>query len=103
MKPNRNETERQQTRAENALFEAVMSLESVEECRNFLKDLCTPAELQALVDLWQVVEDLEQGLPYRKIHDLTGVSVTTIGRVARFLADGFGGYQAAIKRTLHSH
>lgn len=103
MKPNRNETERQQTRAENALFEAVMSLESVEECRNFLKDLCTPAELQALVDRWQVVEYLEQGLPYRKIHDLTGVSVTTIGRVARFLADGFGGYQAAIKRTLHSH
>ena len=103
MKPNRNETERQQIRAENALFEAVMSLESVEECRNFLKDLCTPAELQALVDRWQVVEYLEQGLPYRKIHDLTGVSVTTIGRVARFLADGFGGYQAAIKRTLHSH
>jgi TrpR-related protein YerC/YecD len=103
MKPNRNETERQQTRAENALFEAVMSLESVEECRNFLKDLCTPAELQALVDRWQVVEYLEQGLPYRKIHDLTGVSVTTIGRVARFLADGFGGYQAAIKRTHHSH
>ena len=103
MKPNRNESERQQARAENALFEAVMSLESVEECRNFLKDLCTPAELQALVDRWQVVEYLEQGLPYRKIHDLTGVSVTTIGRVARFLADGFGGYQAAIKRTHTPH
>jgi TrpR-related protein YerC/YecD len=99
MKPNRNETERQQTRAENALFEAVMSLETVGECRNFLKDLCTPAELQALVDRWQVVEYLEQGLPYRKIHELTGVSVTTIGRVARFLSDGFGGYRAAIKRT----
>ena len=103
MKPNRNESERQQARAENALFEAVMSLESVEECRNFLKDLCTPAELQALVDRWQVVEYLQQGLPYRKIHDLTGVSVTTIGRVARFLSDGFGGYQAAIKRTHNSH
>ena len=103
MKPNRNETERQQTRAENALFEAVMSLETVEECRSFLKDLCTPAELQALVDRWQVVEYLEQGLPYRKIHELTGVSVTTIGRVARFLSDGFGGYQAAIRRTHHSH
>jgi TrpR-related protein YerC/YecD len=103
MKPNRNETERQQTRAENALFEAVMSLETVDECRNFLKDLCTPAELQALVDRWQVVEYLQQDLPYRKIHELTGVSVTTIGRVARFLSDGFGGYQAAIKRTHHSH
>lgn len=103
MKPNRNDTERQQTRAETALFEAVISLESIDECRNFFRDLCTPAELQALVDRWQVVAYLEEGLPYRKIHDLTGVSVTTIGRVARFLTDGFGGYQVAIERTRHSH
>ena len=103
MKPNRQDSERQQTRAEDALFEAVISLETVEECRNFFKDLCTPAELQALVDRWQVVEYLQQGLPYRKIHDLTGVSVTTIGRVARFLTDGFGGYQTAIERTHYSH
>jgi len=102
MKPNRNESERQQYDAENALFEAVVSLETRDECRNFLKDLCTPAELQALVDRWQVVEYLEKELPYRKIHDLTGVSVTTIGRVARFLSDGFGGYRAVIDRTRRS-
>ena len=103
MKPNRNDSDRRRMRAEDALFEAVISLKTREECRNFFKDLCTPAELQALVDRWQVVAYLEQGLPYRKIHDLTGVSVTTIGRVARFLSDGFGGYQAAIKRTHNSH
>jgi TrpR-related protein YerC/YecD len=99
MKPNRQDSESQQTEAENALFRAVISLQSVTECRSFFRDLCTPAELQALVDRWQVVELLEQGLTYRKIHDLTGVSVTTIGRVARFLADGFGGYRTAIDRT----
>lgn len=103
MKPNRNATESQQARAEDALFEAIITLRNAAECRDFFKDLCTPAELQALVDRWQVVEYLEQGLPYRKIHDLTGVSVTTIGRVARFLADGFGGYRTAIERTHHSH
>jgi TrpR-related protein YerC/YecD len=103
MKPNRNDTERAQARAETALCEAVISLESVDECRKFLQDLCTPAELQALVDRWQVVAYLQDGLPYRKIHELTGVSVTTIGRVARFLTDGFGGYQVAIERTRHSH
>ena len=103
MKPNRHDTERQQARAEDALCAALISLETVEECRNFLKDLCTPAELQALVDRWQVVAYLQKGLPYRQIHDLTGVSVTTIGRVARFLTDGFGGYQAAIDRIHHSH
>ncbi len=103
MKPNRNETERQQARAEDALFKAIISLENVAECRRFFKDLCTPAELQALVDRWQVVEYLEQGLPYRRIHDLTGVSVTTIGRVARCLSDGFGGYRTAIDRIHPSH
>jgi len=99
MKPNRQDSEGQQQAAEDALFRAVISLRSVAECRDFFRDLCTPAELQAFVDRWQVVELLEQGLTYRKIHDLTGVSVTTIGRVARFLTDGFGGYRTAIDRT----
>jgi len=99
MKPNRKDSERRQARAEDALFEAIVTLETLDECRSFFKDLCTPAELQALVDRWQVVALLEKGLPYRKIHELTGVSVTTVGRVARFLADGFGGYRTAIERT----
>ncbi|MCH9695787.1 MAG: hypothetical protein K0U72_14825 [Gammaproteobacteria bacterium] len=80
------------------MFEAIITLQTASECRNFFKDLCTPAELQALVDRWQVVEYLQKDLPYRKIHELTGVSVTTIGRVARCLVDGFGGYQTALDR-----
>jgi TrpR-related protein YerC/YecD len=101
MKPNRNETDRQQKRAEEALIGALAAMRNTKEIRNFLEDLCTPAELQALVDRWQVVEYLQKNLPYRKIHDLTGVSVTTIGRVARCLVDGAGGYQTAISRTSH--
>jgi TrpR-related protein YerC/YecD len=99
MKPNREDSENERRRNEDALFRAVISLDDVAECRNFFKDLCTPAELQALVDRWQVVQLLQQELPYRRIHDLTGVSVTTIGRVARFLSDGFGGYATAVERT----
>lgn len=99
MKPNRNDTKSRQTRAENELFAAIVSMRSIAECRNLFRDLCTPAELQALVDRWQAVELLAQGLPYRRIHELTGVSVTTVGRVARFLTNGFGGYATAIERT----
>ncbi len=101
MKPNRNESERQQKRAEEALFGALVCLKDKHELRCFFEDLCTPAELQALVDRWQVVEFLQKDLPYRKIHDLTGVSVTTIGRVARCLTAGAGGYQTAIDRISH--
>ena len=102
MKPNRDDSRAYRKRTEDALFRAVLSLDDVHEIRNFFKDLCTPAELQALVDRWQVVQLLQQDLPYRRIHDLTGVSVTTIGRVARFLTDGFGGYAAALEHTEHS-
>lgn len=98
MKPDKKQSDAARKRAEDALFRAIASLDSAGECRDFLRDLCTPAELQALVDRWQVVAYLQKDLPYRRIHELTGVSVTTIGRVARFLSDGFGGYQIALER-----
>ncbi len=103
MKPNRHDSASQRKRNEDALFNAVKNLDGLAECRNFFKDLCTPAELQALVDRWQVVGLLQKELPYRRIHDITGVSVTTIGRVARFLSDGFGGYATAIEHGSAHH
>ena len=91
-------SERQEREAERALFRAVAALESADEARAFFRDLCTPAELQAMADRWAVVGPLERGVPYREIHDRTGVSVTTIGRVARFLESGFGGYRLVSER-----
>lgn len=90
---------RQEALAERALFSAILTLRTVEECRAFFRDLCTPAELQALADRWAVVGLLQQGVPYREIHKQTGVSVTTIGRVARYLTNGHGGYALAASRT----
>ncbi|HHW4681288.1 MAG TPA: YerC/YecD family TrpR-related protein, partial [Xylella taiwanensis] len=57
----------------------------------------TPAELEALADRWRVVPLLLEGRPYREIHDHTGISVTTIGRVARCLEHGAGGYAAVLR------
>ena len=98
MKQHRNITARQEALSERSLFATVLTLKTVDECRAFFRDLCTPAELQAISDRWAVVEWLQKGLPYREIHRLTGVSVTTIGRVARCLADGNGGYSLAVTR-----
>lgn len=89
-------------RSEDRLYRAILALESVDECRRFFHDLCTPAELEALIDRWNVVAHLEDGLPYRRIHELTGVSVTTIGRVARYLTGGDGGYRIALARLNES-
>ena len=82
----------------DALAEVLAKLKSAEEVRAFLDDLCTPAELEAMGDRWRVVPHLLAGEPYREIHERTKVSVTTIGRVARSLERGAGGYRIAASR-----
>ncbi|MHC1479473.1 YerC/YecD family TrpR-related protein [Frateuria aurantia] len=81
--------------AENSLCHALVSLQSVDQMRAFLHDLCTPAELEVMIDRWRVVPYLLDKLSYREIHERTAVSITTIGRVARYLNQGSGGYLAA--------
>ena len=55
----------EEVRAEDGLYRALLTLKTVDECRRFFHDLCTPAELEALGDRWRVVGLLENGLPYR--------------------------------------
>jgi len=98
MKDKSNLAPEELQQAEAALFRAIVTLQTTGECEDFFRDLCTPAELQALVDRWSVVGLLRDGLTYREISARTGVSVTTIGRVARFLAEGFGGYRTVVER-----
>lgn len=70
------------------LYDAILMLENKQEVQNFLKDLCTPQEIAALTERWRVCQMLAAGdLSYREIHAATGASITTIGRVARFLKD----------------
>lgn len=101
MKEHRPMTARQAALAERALFDAILTLQSVAECRAFFNDLCTPAELQAMTDRWAVVGLLKSGLPYREIYKQTGVSLTTISRVARCLMAGDGGYASVSERVHH--
>lgn len=80
------------------LFHAILTLETVEECEDFFRDLCTLSELHALTERWQVVRKLKEGLPYRTIAERTGVSTATITRVAHWLQHGRGGYDRALDR-----
>jgi TrpR-related protein YerC/YecD len=69
-----------------------------EEMCSLLNDLCTPAEVRTLAERWHVACLLEEtDLSYREIHEATGVSTTTIVRVARFLRqEPHQGYRRAI-------
>lgn len=96
MKPNRSQEAGEDP--EHQLFEAFASLRSAEETKKFFHDLCTPAEIQAMADRWRVVGMIKAGQSYREIYDQTGVSVTTIGRVARCVMLGEGGYNLIYER-----
>ena len=83
-----------------ALCEAVLQLRTRDECRKFLLDLCTPAEILAFAERWKVARLLDRnGHSYRDLHEKTGISITTIGRVARFLnQEPHQGYRLVLQR-----
>lgn len=75
------------------LIEAFSVLKKPADIQAFLEDLCTPQELEDLCLRWQVVQELKQGYTYREIHQRTKASLTTIGRIAKALNYGSGGYE----------
>ena len=85
----------------DSLAEALAALRSSDEARVLLADLCTPAEVHSLAERWHVARLLDAGdLTYREIHEATGVSTTTIVRVARFLKqEEYRGYRLLLDRA----
>ena len=75
-----------------ALYETILKLKDLDECRRFFEDLCTPTELQAMEQRFDVAVYLQQGLVYLDILEKTGASSATISRVRRsMLENGAGG------------
>jgi len=85
-----------------SLFQAIAKLGGAAECEKFLTDLCTPGELDAMADRWEVARLLDRGVPYRDIYTKTGVSTATVTRVARALHDGAGGYSKVLAKPLEN-
>lgn len=80
------------------LFEAVLKLETVEECYQFFEDICTISELKALAQRLEVARMLKHGHIYDDIVDRTGASTATISRVKRCLNYGADGYRIILER-----
>lgn len=80
------------------LFEAILQLKDISECRNFFRDLCTFGELSAMSERLEVVKQVENKVPYRKIAEKTGASTATITRVAHWFHHGMGGYKLILAR-----
>jgi len=80
------------------LFEAILKLETLEDCYQLFEDLATVNEIQALAQRLEVARQIREGNTYHKIEDATGASTATISRVKRCLNYGTGGYDLALER-----
>lgn len=100
-----SETQTNPAQSRQALAAALCGIPTADEMERFLIDLCTPAELRALSERWHVAKLLDKGdASYREINAMTGISTTTIGRVARFLKDEpHQGYRASLDRLKQDH
>lgn len=80
------------------LFEAILSLNSQEECYRLFEDLCTIHEIQALAQRLEVAKLLRERITYHEIAERTGASTATISRVNRCLTYGADGYNIVLDR-----
>ena len=90
--------DRQKKARGDALYRAVLTLGSVEECKRFFQDLCTMSELRAMEQRMEVAILLNRGMIYNDILERTGASSATISRVNRALQYGADGYKAVLPR-----
>lgn len=74
------------------LYEAILTLKDLDECKRFFSDLCTVAELRAMEQRFEVAILLSDGMIYNDILERTGASSATISRVNRSLNYGAEGY-----------
>lgn len=79
-------------------FDAILALETREECYEFFDDVATMHEVQALSQRLQVAKLLSEGKTYQTIENETNASTATISRVRRSLDYGSGGYEKIFKR-----
>ncbi len=86
------------TDAVDYLFDAILSLESREECYSFFEDLCTVNELLSLSQRFEVAKMLKDKKTYLEIAEKTGASTATISRVNRSLNYGNDGYDLVFAR-----
>ncbi len=82
----------------DALYQGILKLKTVKECRAFFRDLCTLGELQEFSERFEVAKFIDEGVSYREIATRTGVSTATVTRIAQWLNHGEGGYRLIIDR-----
>ena len=80
------------------LYDAILTLKTREEAAALLRDLCTPAEIEAFAERFAIARLLSRDMSYRDVADELGASVTTVSRVSHWVMHGTGGYRTVLSR-----
>ena len=80
------------------LYESILTLRDLDECKRFFEDLCTVAELRAMEQRFEVALLLNDGMIYNDILERTGASSCAISRGSRALNFGADGYEKVLPR-----
>ena len=83
------------------LCEAILSLETTDEVKSFLRDLMTEEEIIECAQRWNVARLLDKQVSYENIQKQTGLSSRTIARISLWLHSGMNGYRLIIDRLNH--
>lgn len=89
-------------RRSTALYEAILRLDSLEDCMRFFEDLCAPTELCTLEQRYDVAGCLLQGKVYAEIRRVTGASSATVSRVNRMVNYGNGSVAASVRQDMEA-
>ena len=79
------------------LYDAVLALKTLDDCKIFFEDICTIKELETISQRLEVAKMLLNGSTFNEIVSATGASTTTISRVNRCLNYGDGGYRLVLE------
>ncbi len=90
------------TKQSDALFQAILTLQNLDEAKRFFRDLLTEEEIKEFSARWKVAQMLEMKISYSKIENETGMSSTTIARVSKWLKNGMNGYKLILQRFHHT-
>ncbi len=80
------------------LFQAILGVEGLSDCRDFFDDICTKAEIEEMSRRFLAAKMLNENASYLEVAEITGLSTATISRVSRALKNGNGGYARALSR-----
>lgn len=89
------------TKSKQRFLQAILSLETKNEAKSFLRDLLTPQEIEEFSRRLEAAELLSSKIPYLAIEQKTGLSSTTIARVSKYLNGSSKGYKTVLSKLHH--